>query len=204
MPTFPNCHGKPMRASLVSRLAEAADGIRTGNDIWFIARPDPHPDTRHEVKGHFNTEQDAITAKTAHGSNFEVYGPFHTPKDPDYDRTETIEKVVLHMKPLGGGATRELCLSGQDYDAVFWSMAAVDKFVVPYYVSMADLDEAARLRKDFGTVTTVALIHLPGSAYTNSAGECIDPRTQNNFGIQMVALRPVGPQPDPGVDFSPV
>ncbi len=58
--------------------------------------------------------------------------------------------------------------TGDDFtsiaDAVFWSMAAVEKFLVPYYSSILDLEKVMKeIRDRFANETVLAFIHLPNS-----------------------------------------
>lgn len=49
-------------------------------------------------------------------------------------------------------------------DAVFWSSAAVEKFLTPYYTQTLELDQLKQLVRDrFETAGVVAMIHLPDS-----------------------------------------
>ncbi len=49
------------------------------------------------------------------------------------------------------------------FDAIFWSEAAVEKFVLPYYARVATVGEAARMRKAFNHPSVAAMIHMPDS-----------------------------------------
>ena len=49
-------------------------------------------------------------------------------------------------------------------DSIFWSLSAVQKFVLPYYASFKEPSELQKLVTDFSTrETVVAYIHLPNS-----------------------------------------
>jgi hypothetical protein len=51
-----------------------------------------------------------------------------------------------------------------DCDAVFTSLSAVEKFLVPYYAKMQPLDKVQKMRDNFATSTvTAAAFHLPSS-----------------------------------------
>lgn len=51
-------------------------------------------------------------------------------------------------------------------DAVFLTQGAVEKFVVPYYTRMVELDEIARLRTEcFGNKRVVAVAHVRPSVW---------------------------------------
>jgi hypothetical protein len=183
----------PVPASLLSRLAEAADGIRNGQDIWFVARPAPDALTRHDIQGFFETQKDAedllLRRNTDGEASYRIFGPFNT-SDPDYHPNETVEKVVIHLKrrnaPEDAG-TREVVVPGDQYDALFWSMSSVDKFVIPYYVGVDDIPAAARVRSTFANPASIALIHLPGSSYTTDIPPLDQPQSPNHPGLQLLA-----------------
>jgi hypothetical protein len=152
-------------ASLISRLAEAADGMRTGKPVYFVAELEPDLETGHDVIGSFATPEavfDHQTAKEAVLSGeYLIFGPFQTKDDPYY-RPKDIEKVVIY--PRGKSP---IVLDGMKFDCVFWSLSAVDKFLIPYYTSMGDLEKASRVRKDFIKPKSIAGIHIPGSDIVN-------------------------------------
>ena len=49
------------------------------------------------------------------------------------------------------------------FDAMFWSEAAVEKFVLPYYIRMGTPEEVSRIRKAFNHESVFAAIHMPDS-----------------------------------------
>jgi hypothetical protein len=49
-------------------------------------------------------------------------------------------------------------------DALFWRMAAVEKFLLPYYAGFVDLNEvASAIRRRFEDPEVLAILHLPDS-----------------------------------------
>jgi hypothetical protein len=72
------------------------------------------------------------------------------------------------------GSTRELV---KDYDAVFWSEAAVEKFVLPYYASKSLWEAAAVLEKIsyywYGRVPADTNA-LPADPFVENAGEAME------------------------------
>lgn len=156
---------KPIPASLMSRLSEAADGIRNGAPIYFVAQLAPTIPAGHDVMGYFNNVEDAYNHPPARevleNGTYMIFGPYRTDNDPDY-KDKDVVKVVIHRKH-GPPVT----LDGRKFDCVFWSLSAMDKFVIPYYTSMGDLKKAAQVRKDFVAETSIAGIHIPGSDIVN-------------------------------------
>jgi hypothetical protein len=176
-------------ATLLSRLAEAVDGLRLGAPILLIApfRYDPTKQG-HRVIGPFHDCEAAIAYRDSKGldpNEFGVFGPFYTrlPRS-DTNRLGTVrprvEKVVLHLE--GGG---EICLDGTKYDAVFWGDASVDKFLVPYYAAVGTVDEAILLRNQYED-GVVAVVHLPGSEWVDAQdGDnlCVVQHTEDGLGL---------------------
>lgn len=67
-------------------------------------------------------------------------------------------------------------------DAVFWSMAAVEKFLVPYYSSVIELDRVMKeVRERFANQNVLAFIHLPNSEIIDDAGML---KSFNLFAVQ--------------------
>jgi hypothetical protein len=73
------------------------------------------------------------------------------------------ETVVLSSdRPIKFPKNPKLTLA--DGDAIFLSLAAVDKFVVPYYVRLKRLPEVLAIREEFASNPKAAvMIHLPSS-----------------------------------------
>ena len=70
-------------------------------------------------------------------------------------------------------------------DAVFWSMAAVEKFLVPYYSSMHELERVMREVRDlFKDQSVLAFIHLPNSEIVGGGEATM---------VNLFAVRPVNP-----------
>lgn len=195
---------KKLPASLITRLAEAADGIRNGKEIYFVAQLKPDPETGHDVIGHFSNPDDALKhpkAKVAlESGGYLIFGPFETKDDEDYE-PKNIEKVVIY--PCG---KEPITLEGDKFDCVFWSLSAVDKFVMPYYTSLGGLERAKRVRKDFIKTTSIAGIHIPGSDIVNdtSASTSATPEEiRDRVGLYL--WRETGGEPgSPDTEFIPL
>jgi hypothetical protein len=132
-------------ASLVRRLAEAADGFRDGRPHWVVIhrRGDRG---HHDVKGVFDTFAEAsFTARRA-GPEYAAFGPFVTVDDPpDLSSNETdVVEVIVRQK---NGVEKRF--DGDSVDALFWSLAAFDKFVAPYLTSVDGVRYAAEQRELF-------------------------------------------------------
>jgi hypothetical protein len=123
-------------ASLLRVLGEVADVYRTGRPVFLVA------DYRfpHRVIGRF--PQTGATTNTARarrqaeqlqadsGSSFGVFGPYVTAQDPPDTTTSRIADVILVWQTPRGRVQRRL---DPEVDALFLTMSAVDKFMIPYY-----------------------------------------------------------------------
>jgi uncharacterized membrane protein len=70
-----------------------------------------------------------------------------------------VHAVTLTIRE--GGRTREVRLNGREYDSVFWSLSAIDKFAVPYYARTDGAEYAAKLRRAVLASPVHALAHMP-------------------------------------------
>lgn len=134
----------PMSAAVLRRLAEAADGYRTGETVYFVMSVAPP----HEVIG---THPDASSAAAEAARATKEYGgeqrfavspPCTTP--PDHPRTGEVLSVSIRVRTPGG--EEQITIEPRTHDALFWSLAAIDKLVIPYYALIHGVAEAARLR----------------------------------------------------------
>lgn len=130
-------------ATMLRVLAEAADVHRTGRPVFLVA------DYRfpHYVIGHFPTRAKAERVKADSGTTFGVFGPYVTQPDRMRDKTSRIVSVTIETG--GRRVTRPL---DPNIDALFLSMSAVDKFMVPYYQRIYGPTFAQRLRNSIDTI----------------------------------------------------
>src|SRR6266567_2095520 len=149
---------RAMSASLLRRLAEAVDGYRSG-DTLFVVAAWRFP---HDVAGVFANRRQALEIARRRGVDYGVFGPYFAPPDsgnemmvyslqfcpglhdPDSwcpDTTFALSQTVpyanikdititIHAKE---GASVERVLAPGQVDAVFFTLSAIDKFVMPYY-----------------------------------------------------------------------
>jgi hypothetical protein len=160
-----------MSASLLRRLAEAVDGYRTGETL-FVAAARSFP---HDVAGVFTTSRQAAEIARRKGVDYGVFGPYFAPPDsgnemmlysvrpcpglhePDSwcpDTTFSLNQsvayanikditITIHAKD---GAAVETVLPPGNVDAVFFTLSAIDKFVMPYYTRVYNAQYAADMR----------------------------------------------------------
>jgi len=130
-------------ASLLRRLAEAADGYRDGVPRIVIARRDPP----HDVAGVFDADdtRGIEEALAAAGPGFDKFGPYLTPETEQFSNRD--HDVVSVTVVFRSGESREY--SPAEYDALIWSIPAFDKLVMPYLTSVSGFQHAARQRAAF-------------------------------------------------------
>jgi hypothetical protein len=163
-----NFHDK-VSASLLRRLAEAADGHR-GKDVWFVFSTDdedlPKGKRGRYVSGaHQNTAAADRETGPAKPQRHRI-GPFFTET-----WANSREHKVVHLSVT----TRNLRnpeedpraegLDARKLDSLFWTEAVIDKFVIPYYVGLYGMEYGEQIKKEFDKADVYALTHLPGSEY---------------------------------------
>jgi|GEM_PF-4512892 len=196
---------RPIRASLIRRLAEAADGIRNNKPIYFVAQLIPDEETGHDVLGYFKSAKDAFEHSTARAlldsGNYLIFGPYQTDDDQDY-RRKPIREIILVPENA-----RSVLLNGTKFDCIFWSLSAIDKFVVPYYVAIGDLKRAQKIREDFKKETSIAGIHIPGSDIVNDPDNAMS-TTITEQGLQdrvgLYQMKSAGSHGNPEIVFIPL
>lgn len=128
-----------MTASLLKRVAEAADGYRSGNEIWIVAAT-KFP---HELEV-FKIDTEAQEYKKQKSRTHEIFGPFMTgsPTAMSSSRSQ-IKEIVVTLK-----TGKKINIDPNECDSLFWSESAFDKFVFPYYSQLYGVEHAAKMRKE--------------------------------------------------------
>lgn len=168
---------RAMPAALLRRLAEAADGYRTGAPVWVVAsyeRP-------YTVVGVYPSQEQAFRVARERGKLFEVFGPYVTPLD--YGRlplvmakthcwptiynclewqlpeapwfAEDVDSMTITIFHRSGQTWRKTS-PGLGVDAVFFTLSAIDKFVVPYYTQLYGPEYAKSMRDSLGAYIQLA------------------------------------------------
>jgi hypothetical protein len=144
-------------ASLLKRLAEAADGFRDGQPKFVVAAVE----FPHKVLGVFDDSlpADSIAQDSSTSSlHFKRFGPYVTVLEPGVDTLlDNVDSVVVYHR---GGAPPKRYL-GEDYDALFWGLPAFDKFVAPYLTQVSGAAHADSIRNLYktGQLTNSELPH---------------------------------------------
>ncbi|MEO7218628.1 MAG: hypothetical protein ABI026_10590 [Gemmatimonadaceae bacterium] len=132
---------RQLTANDLRKLAEAVDGIRdeTAYVVWGNAGP--------EVRTQRPVSDEVI---------FECMTKNAEPKRAKMG-TITLERPVIGSdgKPLTNFAKR--------FDAMFWSEAAVEKFMFPYYARFSNRSQMDSMRTMSNQQSVVAALHMPDS-----------------------------------------
>ena len=140
-------------ANSLRRAAEHADGYRDKPlYLYYRANKLGNGDNRVGVVVHV-THKDAEKAGDE-PLPLEVYTP------QKGDGMGHPEKVVVHYKNY-----KESDLMACDFDSIFWTQSAVEKFLIPYYASIYDQYELEELRKASQQQTTLCFGHRFPTVY---------------------------------------
>ena len=140
-----------LSANDLRALAEATDSIRN-EDACVVRNPDAGSTGRRFI----------VVPKSAAGNRTQIL-TLRTNDRNDQDKPVQREPVTLTAdKPLEFVNGRVININ--QCDAIFTSLSAVEKFVVPYYARMRGLVECESMRGQFASdARAVAMLHLPGS-----------------------------------------
>lgn len=132
-------------ASLLRRLAEAADGFRDGKPRWVVIQR-RGDEGHHKVLGVFMTFTEASFTAQRAGPEYATFGPFVTVDDPPDESASEEDVVEVIVRQKNGEVKR---FSPDSVDALFWSLAAFDKFIAPYLTSVDGVRYAAEQREAY-------------------------------------------------------
>lgn len=164
-PTTPNpCPPPPvMSPRLLRRLAEASKGPHGSGEQFWVCRFEPEPTTqKFDLKGPFRTKQEADAVLAGKGPDFGVFGPFQHTKGQSAVAQAPVEILSITVKVKGEG---DIEVDPRQFDALFWGAPAVEKFVLPYYASSADLDYAMTVRQEYESGRAFLLAHSGDSEH---------------------------------------
>jgi hypothetical protein len=153
---------QPPTPVLLKRLAEALDGNRTGVPVFIVASYD----SMSPVRGVFTTRAAADTLAHRLGTSYDVFGPFVAAHEPQMTKVCHHDGYLSYAEPIcplvapialaniagytlrvrmRDSSTRDIPI-GRNIDAIFLSVPAIDKFMIPYYARIIGVDSAAALR----------------------------------------------------------
>lgn len=149
---------RPICASLSRRLAAAADGHRNGQEIFFVARYEPDETGDFELDGPYFRDQ---LGKLRVPEGFGIFGPYCTADCEDDISRTPIRTITIE---LHNGEKRSF--EGNRYDALFWSVSALEKFVIPHYTVVRGLKKAQEILREFVDTDVFLLAHDPNTEET--------------------------------------
>jgi hypothetical protein len=119
----------------------------------------------HKVLGVFRTSEEASFAARRYGPEYATFGPFVTQDDPP-DLSSSEEDVLEVIVRQKNGVEKRY--SADSVDALFWSLAAFDKFIAPYLASVDGVRYAAEQRELYRIgkspfANSKAIPHMAGS-----------------------------------------
>jgi hypothetical protein len=129
-------------ASLLKRLAEAADGYRDGKQRYVVAALE----FPHKVLGVFTRKDqadDIARDSTTNTLHYATFGPYVTEAEESVSRKVDDVKYIVVYYIDGSKKTYD----GRTYDALFWGMSAFDKFVAPYLTEVSGAPYASSQRE---------------------------------------------------------
>ncbi len=155
-----------MSAGMLKRLGAAVDGHRTGTRVWVVidsAAP-------YTVWGVFEKHDPAIEVARRHPGTLAL-GPYYAPTDdgltetfmattcwkdqytqwhcPDSLRTTSMDSVLsVTVTVQTRDGRRYVSNFGPDVEAVFFTLSAIDRLLLPYYTTLYGPEYAKRQRQE--------------------------------------------------------
>ncbi|MBL0938412.1 MAG: hypothetical protein IBJ03_05940 [Gemmatimonadaceae bacterium] len=129
-------------ANTLRRIAEAADGLRGGTYALSANAPQRDGGTGLGLVP-------VDTSKPAEPGEIRVHTPLKAPKKPR-------PKAVFVQHPHTG---EMINIDVERFDAVFWGEAAIEKFLVPYYVRFQSEGFMQTLREAVENDEVIAIAH---------------------------------------------
>lgn len=155
------------------QITEWASGVRGGAPTWFVLKPGPVPDDP-LIETWLTDPHESLSRDELEGV---VVIPTHVGHGSG--NRQTIQYARIGPWRDGEESVDVIDPTGLQGDSVFWSLSAVEKFLVPYYASVSGSLAAQRVEavlKLLGSPREMAagdppvvyaLVHLPQSEYTD-------------------------------------
>jgi hypothetical protein len=132
-------------STLARRLAEAADGLRNTDPVYFVAGY-AFP---HSIKDFpdYSSAEAYLKENKYSLDDFGIFGPYQTKDDLENYKLVDIREIskvtlIVHFKD---GTERKISLPG-GIDSIFFNLSAFEKFVFPYYCHLFGVEYAKELR----------------------------------------------------------
>jgi hypothetical protein len=154
-----------MSPRLLKRLAEASRGPFGPGEQYWVCRFEPDTGTRKfDIDGPFPDKAAAEAALIGMGPGFGVFGPFR--REPNAFRPLEQPPVEILSITVKVKDQDDIEVDPKEFDALFWGAPAVEKFVLPYYATTADLDYAVTVRNDYESGRAFLLAHSNDTEHT--------------------------------------
>ena len=125
---------------LINRVAAAAYGLRTGSPVWIVAEEE-NPDAIKWFSDRGSAESFAA-ARRREGFDPAMFGPFQTPDESEGSGMREIARVTVEY--VDGGTQ---VFTPRDCEAIFLTLSAIDRFLLPYYTYVRGAAATAELRE---------------------------------------------------------
>jgi hypothetical protein len=168
--------GRPISARLARRLAEAAFGYMGLGPVYLVAAYEPIDSVAdpYDVTC-FRSDWEAAEAFAAilntdpELPRYGVFGPYATelvgePLISQYS-LDTIS-LLVDSPADSSPAQGTLTIPASEFDSLFWTRAAVEKFAVPYYAALYSPAFADLVLEEYDGARLAVLGHMPWSEYT--------------------------------------
>lgn len=165
---------RPISARLARRLAEAAFGYMGLGPVYLVAAYEPidNPGDPYDVVPF----KDDWAAAERHATllntdrvppRYGVFGPYETGHSGGTSAyTLRTVDLYVHAPPNSRPAEEPYTLSTSEFDSLFWTRAAVEKFAVPYYAVLYSPRFAQKVLDEYESADLAVLGHMPWSEYT--------------------------------------
>lgn len=130
---------RTLSANELRRLAEAVDGIR--DEKAYVVWGESGPEVKTSVEKGDDVMAECETRNVVSGRS-----RFHS---------------IIVDPPVVDGSGRRVTDFASRYDAMFWSEAAVEKFVLPYYLRFRTPADVDTIRTLFNHPSVYSIVHLP-------------------------------------------
>ncbi|HEX5725182.1 MAG TPA: hypothetical protein VFX98_06930 [Longimicrobiaceae bacterium] len=161
----------PAVSTMLARaLAQAASGYVNQGNLYFVARNDPGEDGMFGIVSPLTSLQAAEQEAVRLGPEYGAFGPFDTTVALAIDNP--IQLTVSDFE-VTDSAGITFPIPGDRYDTLFYSVASVVKFAVPYYTQVYSSEFAQQVLEEFEANELGLMAHLPWSEYVD-----IDPDIQ--------------------------
>jgi hypothetical protein len=171
-PVHSGIFSQAVSPELARVLAQAADSAYAPPGEFFVVarfEPDLHSLQPFNVQPPVATFEEAKQVKeeldrTDPGFTHGVFGPFKSTTGP------VNQAAVVHLDVTIEGRTMPIPIDGQQFDALFYSVQAVEKFVIPYSVQEFGPEYGTFVLNEFLASPVALMGHLPWSEEVDEGG----------------------------------